>query len=79
MERTRLLRIAKHWDAGDLSCGQFIVDVRNQLGEMRAGELLELSTRNAGAPLDLPAWCQLAGHDLVAANHPVYVIRKSDR
>jgi tRNA 2-thiouridine synthesizing protein A len=67
----------KHWDAGDAGCGQFIVGVKQRLGEMQAGQLIEIRTRNAGAPVDLPAWCRMSGHELVAAHHPVYVIRKT--
>jgi tRNA 2-thiouridine synthesizing protein A len=32
-----------------------------------------------GAPQDMPAWCELTGHQLVRAEHPEYLIRrKSD-
>jgi len=70
------LQIATHWDAGDSGCGQFIVGVKKRLGELQAGQLLAIRTRNAGAPVDLPAWCRMSGHELVSARHPDYVIRK---
>ena len=70
--------IAQHWNSGDIGCGQLIVGVRSRLGGMRAGELLELSTQNAGAPMDLPAWCRMSGHELISAHHPVYVIKKAN-
>ncbi len=79
MNRVDQLQIAERWDAGDIGCGQLIVSVRNRLGGMQAGELLELTTQNPGAPMDLPAWCRVVGHALISANHPVYVIRKSNR
>jgi len=33
---------------------------------------------DAGAAADLPAWCRLTGHTLVAADHPTYVLKKRD-
>jgi len=43
---------------------------------MQPGEALEVIARDPGAPTDLPAWCRMTGHTLVAAEHPRYVIRK---
>lgn len=67
---------AKYWDAGDIGCGQFIVGVKRQLAEMQAGELLEITTHNAGASADLAAWCRMTGHALVSTHRPVYVLKK---
>jgi tRNA 2-thiouridine synthesizing protein A len=79
MNRVDQFQVTERWDAGDVGCGQLIVGVRSRLGGMQAGELLELTTQNAGAPLDLPAWCRMVGHELISAHHPVYVIRKLNR
>ena len=79
MTTNDLLQVTKHWDAGDAGCGQFIVGVKQHLGEMQAGQLLAIRTHNAGAPVELPAWCRMAGHELVSARHPEYVIRKSQQ
>ena len=65
------------WDAGVAGCGQLIVGLRRQLEPLHCGASLEVIARNAGAPLDLPAWCRMTGHMLVSATHPVYVIRKN--
>ena len=72
------LQIARHWHAGDVGCGEFIVGMKRELSRVEANELLELTTANAGAPTDVPAWCRMTGHRLVSANHPVYVIEKRD-
>ena len=71
-------QIAQRWDAGDIGCGPFIVGVKRRLGEMQAGERLEVTTLNAGAPSDLPAWCRMTGHTLVAAHRPIYIIEKTN-
>lgn len=76
MNDRKLCNTVKRWDAGDAGCGRLIVALQQQLMSVPSGELLEVVARNAGAPLDVPSWCRVTGNQLVAANHPVYVIRK---
>ena len=64
------------WDAGDLGCGEIIIALRSQIRAVPLGALLEVTARDLGAPEDLPAWCRLTGHELVRAEHPVYLIRR---
>ena len=67
------------WDAGDMGCGELVLELRLQLKPMRPGHILKLTARDPGAREDLPAWCRLTGHQLVVAAHPVYWIgRKED-
>lgn len=68
--------VAARWDAGEMGCGGLILELRRALNKLRTNDLLELSARDAGAPMDIPAWCRAAGHDLILATHPVYIIRK---
>jgi tRNA 2-thiouridine synthesizing protein A len=76
-ERVDALEIAHEtWDAGDLGCGELVLELRLRLGSLRAGEVLELFARDPGAPEDLPAWCRLTGHALVGAQPPRYLIRR---
>ncbi len=51
--------------------------LKRELQHIEAGELLQVTARNAGAA-DLPAWCRLTRHTLLAAEHPTYVLRKRD-
>ena len=67
---------ARHWDAGDAGCGAFIVRLKREVNEVAPGSTLSVTTENAGAPVDVPAWCRMSGHTLVFADHPLYVIRK---
>jgi tRNA 2-thiouridine synthesizing protein A len=70
---------AAEWDAGDMGCGELVLELRQRLRPMRPGQILKLTARDPGAPEDLPAWCRLTGHRLVVAAHPVYWIgRKED-
>lgn len=71
---------AARWDAGDMSCGDLVLQLRLRLAELEPGAVLRLTATDPAAPEDLPAWCGLTGHRLVGAHHPTYWIeRRSDR
>lgn len=70
------IHVDAEWDAGDLGCGELVLELRMRLGRMRPGEILRLVALDPGAPADLPAWCRMTGHALVSEEHPVYYIRK---
>jgi tRNA 2-thiouridine synthesizing protein A len=69
---------AARWDAGDMGCGELVLELRTRLGRLRPGELFELIARDPGAPADLPAWCRMTGHTLLSQEHPVYLIRRKE-
>jgi tRNA 2-thiouridine synthesizing protein A len=64
------------WDAGDRGCGELVLELRMRLASMPAGAVLELITRDRGAPADIPAWCRMTGNTLLCEAPPVYHIRK---
>jgi tRNA 2-thiouridine synthesizing protein A len=64
------------WDAGDTGCGELVLELRVRLARMQAGQVLRLVARDPGASEDIPAWCRMTGHTLVAQQPPVYEIRK---
>jgi tRNA 2-thiouridine synthesizing protein A len=66
------------WDAGELACGELVLELRMRLDRMRPGRVLKLIALDRGAPADLPAWCRLTGHTLVSQAHPVYYIRRKE-
>lgn len=66
------------WDAGDMGCGELVLELRARLLTLPAGAVLRLVARDPGAPEDLPAWCRMTGHTLVRAEHPVYWIRRKE-
>jgi tRNA 2-thiouridine synthesizing protein A len=67
------------WDAGELGCGDLVLQLRFRIEALEPGRVLRLVALDPGAPADLPAWCRLTGHALVAAEHPVYFIRRKER
>jgi tRNA 2-thiouridine synthesizing protein A len=67
---------AARWDAGELGCGDLVLELRRRLAALAAGEVLHVTARDPAAPEDLPAWCRLTGNPLAAAHHPDYFIRR---
>ena len=72
-------RVEHVWDAGGMGCGKLVRELKQRILEIPPGERIRVTARSPGAPMDLPAWCRLAGHTLTSAEPPVYVIeRKAD-
>ena len=67
---------ADEWDAGDLACGTLVLRLRMRMKALAPGDVLLLTATDDGAPNDIPAWCRLTGHALVAEEHPRYWIRR---
>lgn len=66
------------WDAGDLGCGELLLELKIRLKRARPGSTARIVARDPGAPADLPAWCGLTGHRLVFADPPIYWIRTKE-
>lgn len=64
------------YDAGDLGCGDLVLELRGQLRALPAGATLHVIATDPAAPVDLPAWCGLVGHTLLSAEHPHYLIQR---
>ena len=69
---------ATEWNAGELGCGELVLELRNRLTAMKPGARLKLVALDPGAPADIPAWCRMTGHTLVATQHPVYLIQRKE-
>jgi tRNA 2-thiouridine synthesizing protein A len=66
----------EEWNAGDLGCGELVLELRERMRRLRPGQIIKLIARDPGAPADMPAWCRMTGHTLVSQDHPVYLIRR---
>jgi tRNA 2-thiouridine synthesizing protein A len=72
----------RHWrfddvfDSVDRGCGDFILELREQIAALPAGAVLMVASRDAGAPVEVPAWCRLTGHRLLEAEPPFFLIAK---
>jgi tRNA 2-thiouridine synthesizing protein A len=69
----------KEWDAGDLGCGELVLQLSQRLKELDSGQVLKLKAKDPGALEDLPAWCKLTGHKLLVSAHPEYWIQKKTK
>lgn len=67
---------ATEWDAGDMGCGELILELRMRLAALSPGVVFKLTARDPGVPEDLPAWCRMTGHRLLRASPPEYLIER---
>jgi tRNA 2-thiouridine synthesizing protein A len=77
-ETLRAAAVDREWDAGELGCGELVLELRGRLLAMAPGAVLRLIALDPGAPADIPAWCRLTGHALLDHAHPVYLIRRKE-
>ncbi len=57
-------RADAEWNAGDLGCGELVLDLRKRLRAMPGG-VIKVISLDPGATEDLPAWCRLTRNELV--------------
>lgn len=69
-------------DGGDLDCGSgLLLIIREAMAPLRPGGILEVRSREPSVREDLPAWCRMVGHPLLAiedggAGTTCYLVRK---
>ncbi|MCA9186411.1 MAG: sulfurtransferase TusA family protein [Pirellulaceae bacterium] len=66
------------WDAGELSCGELLIELRKRMRSLQPGQRLHLTALDSAARFDILAWCRMTGHKLVARSHPIYVIERKE-
>jgi tRNA 2-thiouridine synthesizing protein A len=66
------------WDAGAMGCGELVMELRFRMIPLRPGEVMLVTALDPGAPEDLPAWCGMTRHELLAAEHPRYWIARRE-
>jgi len=66
------------WNAGDLGCGELVMELRLRLAALPPGAEIEVVATDPAAPEDIPSWCRMTGHPLVTATHPRYRIRRKE-
>lgn len=69
-------------DGGSEGCGGgLLIQILQQIKTLHSGQLLEIRSTDAGVREDLPAWCRMTGHDLLAAEQGAlrnrYLVRKA--
>lgn len=53
-------------DARKLLCPLPVIRVQNKIKELAEGDILEVHCTDPGTLHDIPAWCRVHGHSIVA-------------
>jgi tRNA 2-thiouridine synthesizing protein A len=53
-------------DAEEAGCGDLMVLLMRSIRKLDAGDVLRFTARDPGAAADIPSWCRLTGHPLLA-------------
>ncbi|MFH8471644.1 sulfurtransferase TusA family protein [Streptomyces sp. NPDC018000] len=65
-------------DGTGLLCVTLLLRLRRQIEGAPAGTVVHVIATDPAAPLDLPAWCHMVGHDYlgpVPGERPAYALR----
>lgn len=54
-------------DARNLLCPLPVIRVQDRVRALGAGDVLEVVCSDPGALVDIPAWCRIHGHRVIAA------------
>jgi TusA-related sulfurtransferase len=74
---TSLLGADAFYDAGDQGCAAGPLDeIAAQMRRLAPGQTLEVRATDPSVANDLPAWCRLAGHELLKRERDRYLIRR---
>jgi len=67
-------------DMGEMGCGDLIIALMRAMKPLNAGQILKVRALDPGARSDIPAWCRMRGHELLAGpcgeNGTCFYIRK---
>ena len=71
----------KHYqlDARRLLCPMPVIKTQNKLTELQTGDTLEVTATDPGVLQDIPAWCRIHGHEVLASkknNHEIIILVK---
>lgn len=67
-------------DGGDLGCGELLVLLHRRTRDKPAGTVIAVTTSDAAAPIDLPAWCHLTGHRYLGpSGSDTFLVQLADR
>ena len=78
----RELHVSAVCDGGDQGCGGGLLLLMLQaMKRLGTGDILEVRSTDPGVREDLPAWCRMTGHELLAEQEGVqrncYFLRKA--
>jgi len=57
-----------HLDARRLLCPMPVIRTQDRIKKLAPGDILEVTCTDPGAKNDIPAWCRINGHRLLACH-----------
>lgn len=78
MDNLSLPPIFETWDAGAMSCGDLVLELKRRLAQVPPGQLLHLIATDPAAPLDIRAWCRVTKNVLVNYEPPHYYVQPKE-
>jgi TusA-related sulfurtransferase len=74
---TAILGADLFFDAGDKGCAEGpIQEIAALMSRLQPGQALEVRATDPTVAIDLPAWCRLAGHEMVSRQGDRYLLRR---
>lgn len=66
------------WDAGDLACGELVLELLTRMRALPPKAVLKLIATDPAARIDIGAWCRVTKNPLVAMSPPVFFIQRKE-
>lgn len=63
-----MARVASRLDARQLICPMPVIRTQELIRQLAAGDELEVVATDPGALEDIPAWCRVHGHEVLATS-----------
>ena len=64
------------YDCGQPGCGELLVVLKLHFDPLPPRTRVLLRSGAEESPTEIPLWCGLAGHRLLEASHPYYLIQR---
>ena len=62
-----MVRVDQTLDARNLICPLPVIRTQDRVATLQSGQVLEVRCTDPGALVDIPAWCRVHGHEVLAA------------
>lgn len=72
------LTASAEWDAGDLACGDLVLELLTRMRALPPGAVLKLIATDPAARIDIAAWCRVTKNPLLAKSPPVFFIQRKE-
>jgi tRNA 2-thiouridine synthesizing protein A len=72
------LTASVEWDAGDLACGDLVLELLTRMRALPPGAVLKLIATDPAARIDIAAWCRVTKNPLLVNSPPVFFIQRKE-